>query len=175
MSEQALTITSTESEIQVLAQDSVTLFGGGAAVELKGANITFKASGTFTVKAASTAFSGGGSNAASIDKLPDQTMSFAGGGLGALTLKTKRIKEVYWTFGVDRQRLSSISRHYVDMNLHIQTENYNPGESVCAEIFYEDGDFLLGSKKKLSVSAVVDASGLAVIERVFKNGTLNLK
>lgn len=29
--------------------------------------------------------------------------------------------------------------------------------------------------KKLSVSAVVDASGLVVIERVFKNGILNLK
>ena len=70
VSEQGLTITSTESEIQILAQDSVTLFGGGAAVELKGANITFKASGTFTVKAASTAFSGGGGSAGNPLGLP---------------------------------------------------------------------------------------------------------
>lgn len=74
VSEQGLTITSTESEIQVLAQDSVTLFGGGAAVELKGANITFKASGTFTVKAASTAFSGGGSSNAEVPVLPGSTL-----------------------------------------------------------------------------------------------------
>lgn len=75
-SEQAFTITSTEDRIEILAQDGVTLFGGGAAVELKGANITFKASGTFTVKAASTAFSPGGSNAASIAKLPDTRVKF---------------------------------------------------------------------------------------------------
>lgn len=76
VSEQTLTITSTESEIQVLAQDSVILFGGGAAVELKGANITFKASGTFTVKAASTAFSGGGGAGSEIPKLPDTQVKF---------------------------------------------------------------------------------------------------
>ncbi|MGQ5523272.1 type VI secretion system Vgr family protein [Chitinimonas sp. PSY-7] len=58
-SEQALTLTSTDDSIEVTAQDSVTLFGGGAAVELRGGNITFKASGEFLVKGNSGAFSGG--------------------------------------------------------------------------------------------------------------------
>jgi uncharacterized protein (DUF2345 family) len=35
-----------------VAQDAVTLFGGGAAIELKGGDITLKASGEFTVKGA---------------------------------------------------------------------------------------------------------------------------
>lgn len=49
-SEQALTMTSTEDAIHIVAQDAVKLFGGGAEIELKGGDITFKASGTFTVK-----------------------------------------------------------------------------------------------------------------------------
>ncbi|PHV13174.1 type VI secretion system Vgr family protein [Chitinimonas sp. BJB300] len=58
-SEQALTITSTDDSIEVTAQDCVTLFGGGASVELKGGDITFKAPGEFLVKGNSGAFMGG--------------------------------------------------------------------------------------------------------------------
>lgn len=57
-SEQALTITSTEDSIHIVAKDSVKLFGGGAEIELKGGDITFKASGTFEVKGNSGAMGG---------------------------------------------------------------------------------------------------------------------
>ncbi|PHV11076.1 type VI secretion system Vgr family protein [Chitinimonas sp. BJB300] len=75
-SEQALTLTSTDDSIEITAQNSITLFGGGAAVELKGTNITFKARGEFMVKGNSDAMPGG-MEAGSLPALPTGAMGLA--------------------------------------------------------------------------------------------------
>lgn len=73
-SEQALTITSSEDRIHIIAKDSVKLFGGGAEIELKGGDITFKASGTFEVKGNAGAM-GGASTDATPQSLPSAGFS----------------------------------------------------------------------------------------------------
>lgn len=138
VSEQGLTITSTESEIQVFAQDSVTLFGGGAAVELQGANVTFKASGTFTVKAASTAFSGGGSNAASLAPLPDTQVKFFD---EAFVLKSKTTGEPMANQAYQVKRADgSIETGVTDDQGHTHLVKASEAGSVQLEVLKAGGD-----------------------------------
>lgn len=70
-SDQDLTIQSTTDEIRIQASNSITLTAGQSQIELKGGNITFACPGTWTVKGATHDWAGGGSQAASLAKLPD--------------------------------------------------------------------------------------------------------
>mgnify|MGYP006163552419 FL=1 len=74
-SEQDLTVQSTTSEIRIQASQSITLTAGQSQIELKGGNITFTCPGTWTVKAASHGWGGGGSGGASLAALPEGTTS----------------------------------------------------------------------------------------------------
>ena len=70
-SEKDLTVQSTTDEIRIQAKDSITLTAGSSQVKLQGGNVTFTCPGTWTVKGASHAWSGGGSRAAQLTGLPD--------------------------------------------------------------------------------------------------------
>lgn len=91
-------------------------------------------------------------------------------------LKTpkKQVIKLYWTYGENHQPLTDESRHYVDMNLHIETTNYAPGESIEVTITSDDGDIILNKKTILNITGVVDSQGMCLIEKPFKDGTLNL-
>ncbi|EPT5087398.1 hypothetical protein ACVUCS_004442, partial [Salmonella enterica subsp. enterica] len=78
----------------------------------------------------------------------------------------KKITSISWSYGEDKIELGDISRHYVDLNLHIRTENYNPGETVCCEVVYTD---LNNIENVLNVSGVADDSGNVIIDNVFSN------
>lgn len=69
--DQDLTVQSTTDEIRIQAKDSITLTAGSSQVKLQGGNVTFTCPGTWTVKGASHAWSGGGSRAAQLTGLPD--------------------------------------------------------------------------------------------------------
>lgn len=60
------------------------------------------------------------------------------------------------------------------MNLHIETINYAPGEVVEVTIKSEDGDIIWNDKQVLTLTGVVDSEGKCLIEKPFKDGTLNL-
>lgn len=45
-----------------------------------------------------------------------------------------KVTKIYWTYGENLIPVENISRHYTDLNLHIETENYKPGELVNLEI-----------------------------------------
>lgn len=79
-------------------------------------------------------------------------------------IKDKKISQIYWSYGENKTELSGISRHYVDINLHVQTENYNQGESIDVILTYHDEN---NAKKTLTVSGVVGLNGLATIMDVF--------
>ncbi|OZI30699.1 hypothetical protein CAL29_22150 [Bordetella genomosp. 10] len=67
---QGVTVTSTDSGIDVLAKESVTLIAAGASVTLQGGNIVFKSAGLFSVKGASHSFEGPAADAAQLPQLP---------------------------------------------------------------------------------------------------------
>jgi type VI secretion system secreted protein VgrG len=76
-SEQDLTVQSTTDEIRIQASNSITLTAGQSQIELKGGNITFTCPGTWTVKAASHGWGGGGSGVAQLQQLPDGGVKLA--------------------------------------------------------------------------------------------------
>jgi type VI secretion system secreted protein VgrG len=66
-------VQSTTDEIRIQASKSITLTAGQSQIVIEGGNITFTCPGTWTVKGASHAWSGGGSRAASLMTLPNGT------------------------------------------------------------------------------------------------------
>lgn len=69
--DQDITVQSTTDEVRIQAKDSITLTAGQSQIVIKGGDITFTMPGKFTVKGASHDWSGGGSKAASLPKMPD--------------------------------------------------------------------------------------------------------
>jgi uncharacterized Zn-binding protein involved in type VI secretion len=72
----------------------------------------------------------------------------------------KKITRLYWSHGNNLTRLNEISRHYTDLNLHINTENYYPGEQVIVEIEFSKGD-------AHHYQVPIDADGHGVIKNIF--------
>ncbi|MGV4093718.1 hypothetical protein ACV8S3_19475, partial [Citrobacter freundii] len=84
----------------------------------------------------------------------------------------KKITSISWSYGEDKIELGDISRHYVDLNLHIQTENYNPGESVCCAVEYNDIDNI---KQIITVTGIVDNTGNVCIHNVFSDVLMSVQ
>lgn len=82
--------------------------------------------------------------------------------------KVKKIVELYWSYGDGNAKLDEKSRHYVDVNLHIVTENYQAGETVDAVIEYE-GEH---GTEELPVSGTVNNEGQAIVKNVLKNNKI---
>ena len=93
-------------------------------------------------------------------------------GLPKLNKGKKQIINLIWSFGDDLTPISEYSRHADDLNLHIETMNYDVGESVSANIEYSDND---GNKQVISVTGQVDKDGAAIIKNVIKDKKLSFK
>jgi len=89
-------------------------------------------------------------------------------GIAKLLDKEKKITSLKFSYGEDHKVLSSMSRHYTDINLHVETTGYSAGESVSVEVSLPDG-----SKKSFSSS--VDTSGKADIMNIFNNEAISLE
>ncbi|WP_336951660.1 type VI secretion system Vgr family protein [Acinetobacter sp. AS167] len=83
--------------------------------------------------------------------------------------KDKKITHLFWSYGEDCKPISDSSRHYVDMNLHIETINYTEGEEVSAKIKH---DSVNGETQTFSVSGKVNQNGVAIIKNVLKDKQL---
>lgn len=49
-------------------------------------------------------------------------------------ISQKQITQIYFSYGKDKIKLDETSRHYKDLNLHIQTQGYEEGEEVEVEL-----------------------------------------
>ncbi|WP_205655602.1 T6SS effector BTH_I2691 family protein [Alcanivorax sp. 24] len=70
LADQAITATSSEGKVSVLAKEKITLQSGQTEIVLDGANITFRCPGTFTVKGSIKSLEGGQSNNTDLPALP---------------------------------------------------------------------------------------------------------
>ena len=86
----------------------------------------------------------------------------------------KKITRMYWTYGPDETPVSDVSRHYVDLNLHIETENYQSGETAVVVIKKDDEGELTGKTSTLELRATVGADGKAKLSNVFRNKTIEI-
>ncbi|WP_205746716.1 hypothetical protein, partial [Duganella callida] len=97
----------------------------------------------------------------------------AGGGEEAAQ-PDKKIKRLFWSYGEEQTPVAGVSRFYVDLNLHVETENYGAGETVDVEIANGDVEEIAAGLKTLKLTATVDASGSAVIKNVFSGKTVDI-
>ncbi|KGF78547.1 hypothetical protein IA69_29560 [Massilia sp. JS1662] len=88
--------------------------------------------------------------------------------------RDKVVKRLFWTYGMSELPLEEVSRHYVDLNLHVDTENYSPGETVDITIRNDDGSELMAGVQSLDLQAVVGPDGAAKIPDVFKGKTVQI-
>lgn len=86
----------------------------------------------------------------------------------------KVVKRLFWTYGISELPLEEVSRHYVDLNLHVDTENYSPGETVDITLTNDDGSDLMDGTQSLNLKAVVGPDGAAKIRDVFKGKTVQI-
>lgn len=92
---------------------------------------------------------------------------------GAVT-KNKSIKRLFWTYGATELPLEDASRHYVDLNLHLETENYAAGETALVVIKNDDGSDLTSGSQAMQIRVVIGADGSAKLMNVFKNKTIEI-
>jgi len=84
------------------------------------------------------------------------------------------VKRLFWTYGMSELPLEDVSRHYVDLNLHVETGNYSPGETVDIALKNDDGSELMAGVQSLNLTAVVGPDGSAKIRDVFKGKTVQI-
>lgn len=91
-----------------------------------------------------------------------------------MKIENKGISDVYWTYSKDFIRLKKKSRYYIDLNLHIKTYGYMPGESIPILIKRNDLISITMETNQIQVIGQVNNNGEVIIENIFEKYTLNL-
>lgn len=86
----------------------------------------------------------------------------------------KKITRLYWSHGPDEVPLTDVSRHYVDLNLHIETENYQHGELAIVVIENDDESDLVQGIRSLELGATIGANGTGKLMNVFRDKTVEI-
>ena len=81
---------------------------------------------------------------------------------------------MYWTYGEDHIKLEKErSRHYVDLNLHVETKNYEDGENVKIMLRRDDKLPIYDSTAEIPLEGTV-IDNHAVVDNVFQERLLNI-
>lgn len=86
--------------------------------------------------------------------------------------KEKEITGISWSYGPDEIPVGGASRFYVDLNLHVKTKNYAPGEMVDIVIADDKGADVLDGVKSLTLKVKVGSDGNAKLLNAFAGKTL---
>jgi type VI secretion system secreted protein VgrG len=74
LADKDITVISVNDEITITAKERIEIVGGDSKVVLNGGDIEFATPGSFTVKAATHSWAGGGSGSATLTELPDRLL-----------------------------------------------------------------------------------------------------
>ena len=86
----------------------------------------------------------------------------------------KKVTRLFWSYGDGESPVTGKSRFHVDLNLHIETENYVAGEKVVVVIENDSGEDVSTNLKSLELQATVGADGCAKIKNVFAGKTVDI-
>ncbi|MBP5122761.1 PAAR domain-containing protein [Pseudomonas protegens] len=78
----------------------------------------------------------------------------------------KVIHKIFLSYGPEKTPVESISRFYVDLNVHVKTTGYAPGERVSVTV---------NEPVELRLSGVVAADGVANIMRAFDGVAIDME
>ena len=84
----------------------------------------------------------------------------------------KKIMAISWSYGKGETPVSDVSRFYVDLNLHVDTQNYQPGEMVEVLIKDDAGNDIMDGVKEIALRAEVNSDGKAKLMNAFAGKTL---
>jgi hypothetical protein len=80
-----------------------------------------------------------------------------------------KIVEIYWCHSKEQRRLTTDdSRHHVDLSLHIETENYDDGDTINMSLEANYGNT---SKDKIPIECKLNGTAFdnkIVIENIFR-------
>ena len=76
-----------------------------------------------------------------------------------LVPKPKSIQRITFSYGANQTPVDSVSRFYTDLNIHVKTSGYSPGETVTVTIS--------GATEK-ALSGTVGPKGIAIIPNAFE-------
>ena len=88
--------------------------------------------------------------------------------------KEKQIASMYWAYEEENTTLMDDSKFFVDMNLIVQTRNYEEGESIDVTIKSDDGEPLAEGINELTLLGIVDRDGMVIFKEPLKAYTLEL-
>ncbi|MEJ5103712.1 type VI secretion system Vgr family protein [Chryseobacterium sp. MYb328] len=88
--------------------------------------------------------------------------------------KEKQIASMYWAYEEENTSLMDGSKFFVDMNLIVQTRNYEEGEGIDVTIKSDDGEPLAEGLDELTLSGTVDRDGTVIFKEPLKTYTLEL-
>lgn len=86
----------------------------------------------------------------------------------------KRIVDIFWTYGPNEYPVSQVSRHYVDLNLHVKTRNHSAGELVKISISSDISSDQNRKRHEIEVEVIVGSDGTGKVLNVFKGRTLEI-
>lgn len=86
----------------------------------------------------------------------------------------KAVTRLFWTYGSAEEPVADIARHYVDLNLHVESVNYGAGEHALIVVENDDGSELVPGTAKLELQARISADGTCKFMNVFNNQTVQI-
>lgn len=145
LADQNVTITSSNDEIHVLANEKIVLQAGQSAITLEGANITFACPGKFTVKGGQNVLAGGAGGVANLGALP-------AGSMGAVSAEKIDEKEI---------------AHWIELDYRDQVDG-NGIANADYEIHFDGGPVLTGTLDALGQARREGVPGKKVKRVVYK-------
>jgi len=86
--------------------------------------------------------------------------------ISSLIPKPKTIQRITFSYGESQTPVDSVSRFYTDLNIHVKTSGYSPGETVTVTIS--------GATEK-TLSGTVGAKGIAIIPNAFQGEAFDME
>jgi uncharacterized Zn-binding protein involved in type VI secretion len=84
--------------------------------------------------------------------------------------KEKLIEKIYWSYGDKFIPLEEKSRFFDDLNLHVETLGYSPGESVDIKVNPESSEIY--TFQSFTVYIKLDPNGKGIFKNVFQGKTI---
>lgn len=86
----------------------------------------------------------------------------------------KEITNIFFTYGEEEKPISVKSRFYPDINIHIETKNYNEGDTVDVFISGINGSTIDGKTGEFKLSGIVESNGSAKIMMAMKENKITI-
>jgi type VI secretion system secreted protein VgrG len=157
----ALKIKQVGDTVHIEADEGVEINGGGSYSHFRDGVVEEGTAGEYVVHSNGTGTDGAQSlEVTAVPKTDTQYKSHI------------KVEKIFRTYGDDEKLLDDESRHYVDLNLHIETSNYKSGEIVQIDIESSNPNGFGKAVSKRVFFIKINDEGKGKEMNIFKNSNL---